>query len=137
MYVPGRQQGRPPGPPGSRTADLLSPASVDHTPRPHPASPSDSLPSGWGASSSSDAPRHSSFSHYRDHAQQFGPLRKTIRSGDADPGIGGRSALDLGTVSPAKGEYFDRNELPARFRRSVLTLAEIEAIETGGAALFA
>ena len=33
--------------------------------------------------------------------------------------------------------FFDRSELPARFRRTPLTIAEIEAIETGGAAAFA
>jgi small subunit ribosomal protein YMR-31 len=33
--------------------------------------------------------------------------------------------------------YFDRDELPARFRRAPLSMAEIEAVETGGATLFA
>lgn len=41
----------------------------------------------------------------------------------------------LGSVAPAKGEFFDRSELPARFRRAPIDLAEIDAIETGGATL--
>lgn len=40
-------------------------------------------------------------------------------------------------MAPPKGYYFDRNDLPARFHRAPLTAAEIEAIETGGAAAFA
>ncbi|KAK4107084.1 hypothetical protein N656DRAFT_772843 [Canariomyces notabilis] len=107
------------------------PASIDHSPRPHPASPSHSLPSSFTTGSS-----HTSFSAYRDHAQQHGPLRKTIRSGDA-AGVGGAAGSELGPVTPPQGIYFDRNELPARFHRQPLTLAEIEVIETGGAAAFA
>ena len=103
-------------------------ASVDHTPHPHPASPTGSLPSGFASS-------HSSFSSYRDHAQQFGPLRKTIKSSSG--GVGSLAGSDLGSVAPPKGYYFDRNDLPARFHRAPLTAAEIEAIETGGAAAFA
>ncbi|KAK3385834.1 hypothetical protein B0H63DRAFT_494625 [Podospora didyma] len=101
------------------------PASVDHTPQPHPASPTHSLPSGFQSS-------HTTFSSYRDHAQQFGPLRKTINRAEA--GIGGLAGSDLGPVSPPKGYYFDRSELPARFHRAPLTAAEIEAVESGGAA---
>lgn len=104
------------------------PSSVDRSPQPHPAAPTDSLPADWGKSS------HTSFSAYRDHAQQFGPLRKTIR---ADAGIGGNAGAALGAVSAPQGMYFDRSELPERFHRARLTLAEIEAIETGGAAAFA
>ena len=104
-------------------------ASLDHTPQPHPASPTHSLPSSFAQGS------HSSFSSYRDHAQQFGPLRKTISA--ANGGIGGSAGADLGPVVPPKGVFFDRNELPARFHRSILTPDEIEAIETGGAATFA
>ncbi|KAK4184141.1 hypothetical protein QBC35DRAFT_455579 [Podospora australis] len=104
------------------------PSSVDHSPQPHPAAPSQSLPADWGKSS------HTSFSAYRDHAQQFGPLRKTIR---ADAGVGGNAGSALGSVAPPKGFYFDRNDLPERFHRTRLSLAEIEAIETGGAAAFA
>lgn len=107
---------------------FLLPASIDHTPKPHPQSPNNTLPESFTSS-------HSSFSSYRDHAQQFGPLRKTIRSADA--GIGDSAGSDLGSVAPPKGVFFDRNELPARFHRVPLTLAEIEAIETGGAAAFA
>jgi len=110
-------------------ADRMSAASVDHTPQPHPASPTHSLPSSFTQSS------HTSFSSYRDHAQQFGPLRKTITAANA--GIGGQAGSNLGPVAPPKGTFFDRNELPPRFHRSPLSLAEIEAIETGGAAAFA
>ncbi|KAB5585713.1 hypothetical protein GE09DRAFT_1071656, partial [Coniochaeta sp. 2T2.1] len=114
---------------GKRTV----PSSVDHTSQPHPASPTQSLPKDWASGSQSTA--HNSFSSYRDHAQQFGPLRKTIKSGDA--GIGGNSGAELGPIKPPQGYAFDRNELPARFRRVPLTMAEIEVIESGGAAAFA
>ncbi|KAI0885040.1 uncharacterized protein GGS22DRAFT_137635 [Annulohypoxylon maeteangense] len=107
------------------------PEHVDHSPHPHPASPSGALPAGFGSGSNSNS--HVSFSSYRDHAQQHGPLRKTIGAVD---GIGAQSASRLGPIEPPKGVYFDRNELPERFRRVPLTAAEIEAIETGGAALF-
>jgi len=43
----------------------------------------------------------------------------------------------MGPIAPPKGVFFDRNELPARFRRAPLTAAEIELVETGGAAAFA
>jgi small subunit ribosomal protein YMR-31 len=71
-----------------------------------------------------------SFSSYRQTAQQHGPLGRA-KAGDADS-VSGHS---LGPVAPAKGEYFDRNELPARFRRTPIDLVEIDAIETGGATL--
>lgn len=109
--------------------------SADHTPLPHPASPSGSLPGSFG--SSSQASSHTSFSSYRDHAQQFGPLRKTVKSGEADPGIGGSTGAELGPVTPPKGIYFDRNELPAPFQRKPISLAEIEALESGGASAYA
>ncbi|KAJ4996571.1 hypothetical protein K4K48_008330 [Colletotrichum sp. SAR 10_66] len=108
------------------------PSSVDHTPAPHPASPTGTLPPNFGNGS---APaRHTSFSSYRDHAQQHGPLQRSIRNGE--PGIGGTSGHEMGSVMPASGIFFDRSELPARFRRQPLDLAEIEAVESGGAALF-
>ncbi|KAI0406401.1 hypothetical protein F4802DRAFT_559176 [Xylaria palmicola] len=99
------------------------PFNVDHTPHPHPASPTGSLPAGFGNGTGNS---HTSFSAYRDSAQQHGPLRKSI---------GAQSASRLGPIEAPKGQYFDRNELPERFRRIPLTAAEIEAIETGGAAL--
>ncbi|KAI0154304.1 hypothetical protein GGR57DRAFT_466611 [Xylariaceae sp. FL1272] len=101
------------------------PSKVDHTPHPHPASPSGSLPANFGKANNGNS--HASFSSYRDSAQQHGPLGKSI---------GRIPAAKLGPVEAPKGTYFDRSDLPARFRRSPLTLAEIEAIETGGAALF-
>lgn len=103
------------------------PTSVDHTPHVHPASPTSSLPATFTQQSSSP-----SFSIYRQHAQQHGPLGRNIRS---DGSIGASAGRDLGPVTPADGEYFDRNDLPARFRRTPYTEAEIEAIETGGATL--
>ncbi|KAJ4288871.1 hypothetical protein N0V88_007204 [Collariella sp. IMI 366227] len=102
------------------------PASVDHSHRPHPASPTQTLPPNFGSS-------HSTFSAYRDHAQQFGPLRKTIK---ADSGIGAVAGSHLGPVAAPQGVFFDRNDLPTRFRRQPLTEAEIEAIETGGATFY-
>jgi small subunit ribosomal protein YMR-31 len=38
-------------------------------------------------------------------------------------------------VKPPKGVFFDRNELPERFRRMAFTQDEIDAIDTGGASL--
>ncbi|KAL7783842.1 hypothetical protein V8C37DRAFT_26916 [Trichoderma ceciliae] len=110
------------------------PSSIDHTPQPHPASPSGKLPEGFAAYGSGDATaRHNSFGAYRDHAQQHGPLQKTI--GGADAGIGGSSGYQLGSIFPPKGVAFDISELPARFRRQPLDLSEIEAVESGGAAI--
>lgn len=114
----------------SATDFFCSPASIDHTPKPHPASPTGTLPESFTSGSSS---RHTSFSSYRDHAQQHGPLQKTIRSAEA--GIGGASGAQLGSVEAPKGVFFDLSELPARFRRNPVDLAEIEAIESGGAAV--
>ncbi|KAL8378083.1 hypothetical protein RB595_008674 [Gaeumannomyces hyphopodioides] len=108
------------------------PASIDHTPQPHPASPTNQTPAIFAQNTSS-----SSFSKYREHAQQFGPLRKTIKTVE-EAGVGGLSGSELGPVRPNQaGVFFDRSELPARFQRQPLTAAEIEAIETGGAAMFA
>ncbi|KAI0202701.1 hypothetical protein F4808DRAFT_70101 [Astrocystis sublimbata] len=98
------------------------PSNVDHSPHPHPASPTGSLPTNFGQGSGNS---HASFSSYRDSAQQHGPLRKSL---------GASPASKLGPVEAAKGQYFDRNDLPQRFRRTPLTAAEIEAIESGGAA---
>ncbi|POS72135.1 hypothetical protein DHEL01_v209470 [Diaporthe helianthi] len=106
------------------------PASVDHSPRPHPASPSGSLPADFSSSS------HHSFSEYRQRSQQYGPLQKTWAR-TAEGGIGGASGAALPPIEPAKGMFFDRDELPARFRRSTWSVEEIEAIESGGASAFA
>ncbi|KAH1486676.1 hypothetical protein LV164_006541 [Aspergillus fumigatus] len=96
------------------------PQSIDHTPRPHPASPSGVLPD--------------SFAAYRSKAQQHGPLgRASFTQGS----IGRLPGAALGPVQPKQGEFFDRAELPARFHRLPWTEAEIEAIETGGASLYA
>ncbi|PKY04043.1 hypothetical protein P168DRAFT_281698 [Aspergillus campestris IBT 28561] len=96
------------------------PKSLDHTPRPHPASPSGSLPD--------------SFAAYRVKAQQHGPLgRASFVSG----AIGRNAGASLGPVQAKQGEFFDRDELPSRFHRLPFTEAEIEAVETGGASLYA
>ncbi|KAJ5894346.1 hypothetical protein N7495_006037 [Penicillium taxi] len=100
---------------GKRTV----PQSVDHTPRVHPASPASNLPD--------------SFATYRAKAQQHGPLTRHMFTG----GIGGHSGASLGPVRPKAGEFFDRSELPARYGRLPWSEAEIEAIETGGASMFA
>ncbi|KAI1164746.1 hypothetical protein F5B18DRAFT_614316 [Nemania serpens] len=97
------------------------PSNVDHSPQPHPASPTGSLPTNFGNGNT-----HTTFSSYRDSAQQHGPLRKSI---------GSQAASRLGPIVVPQGFYADRNQLPERFRRTPLTLAEIEAIETGGATL--
>ncbi|KAG5807285.1 hypothetical protein H9Q74_011146 [Fusarium xylarioides] len=105
------------------------PSNVDHTPKPHPASGVEKLPesrSGYGNGDA--ATTHKSFSSYRDHVQQHGPLQKS--------GFGGTPAASLGSVKPPQGVAFDVSELPTRFHRAPLNAAEIEAIESGGAALF-
>ncbi|KAF4954628.1 hypothetical protein FSARC_12068 [Fusarium sarcochroum] len=108
------------------------PSNVDHSPKPHPASGVEKLPESWSGYGNGDAvATHKSFSNYRDHAQQHGPLQKAAGSG-----FGGASARSLGSVSAPAGVAFDVSELPARFHRSPLNAAEIEAIESGGAALF-
>jgi len=106
------------------------PSSVDHTPHAHPQSPTHELPKDFTSPQSSS----SSFSSYRQNAQQHGPLGRTAPRSAGD-GLGSHSGRELGPVAPPKGEYFDRNELPARFRRSRLDMWEIDAIETGGATL--
>lgn len=93
---------------------------MDHSPRVHPASPTGALPD--------------SFATYRAKAQQHGPLgRASFTTG----GIGGRPGSSLGPIKPGSGEFFDRTELPARFGRLSWSEAEIEAVESGGASMFA
>ena len=43
--------------------------------------------------------------------------------------VGGRSGRQLGSVQPKEGEFWDRNELPKRFRRAVFSEAESEDFE--------
>jgi len=103
---------------GKRT----TPAKIDHTPHPHPASPTHELPS--------------SFASYRKKAQQHGPLNAIHRPAVGGL-IGGKAGRALGPVEPSDGMYFDRSELPERFQRLAWSQAEIEAIESGGASLCA
>lgn len=103
------------------------PSQIDHTPQPHPASPTGSLPQSFSSGSAKGGNSHATFSSYRDSAQQHGPLRKSI---------GTQTGARLGPVEAPKGVFFDRSELPQRFRRRLIDLKEIEAVETGGAALF-
>lgn len=93
--------------------------SIDHSPRVHPASPTGALPD--------------SFAAYRAKAQQHGPLGRSSFNST----IGGHSGASLGPIKPQTGEFFDRAELPSRFGRLPWTQAEIDAIETGGASMFA
>ncbi|KAI9664594.1 MAG: hypothetical protein M1821_006040 [Bathelium mastoideum] len=99
----------------------VPPANVDHSPHAHPASPSQTLPD--------------SFATYRQKAQQHGPL--THSSNYHSGAIGSHSGHSLGSVEPGRGEVFDRSDLPSRFRRTPWTQAEIDAIESGGASMFA
>ena len=68
-------------------------------------------------------------------------MRGSSGSGSSSAGaqptgaVGGRSGRQLGSVQPKEGEFWDRNELPKRFRRAVFSEAEMEAIESGGASL--
>ncbi|KAG0651946.1 37S ribosomal YMR [Hyphodiscus hymeniophilus] len=105
------------------------PSSIDHAPHAHPASPTHKLPEGFGSSSSSST----SFSSYRQTAQQHGPLGNS--AGKSSGILGAQSGHSLGPVTPAKGEYFDRSELPERFRRVPMSAWEMEVIDSGGASL--
>ncbi|MCJ1374274.1 hypothetical protein MMC20_005506 [Loxospora ochrophaea] len=104
------------------------PKSTDHTPHPHPASPSHALPD--------------SFAAYRSKAQQHGPLGASATRASSSTAsyargeIGGHSGRQLGSVEPPEGQYFDRSELPGRFTRTKWSVEEIEAIETGGASMW-
>ncbi|KAG8624482.1 hypothetical protein KVT40_007549 [Elsinoe batatas] len=107
------------------------PSKIDHTPHPHPASPSNSLPT--------------SFAAYRQKAQQHGPLTSSFQTSSRGYGsasqyggkIGAASGQSLGKVEADGGLFFDRDELPARFRRRPLEGWEIEAVGSGGASMFA
>ncbi|KAI9793513.1 MAG: hypothetical protein M1816_007946 [Peltula sp. TS41687] len=99
------------------------PKSVDHTAHVHPAAPTGSLPD--------------SFVTYRSKAQQHGPLNHRSPISSVGGAIGGHPGRSLGPVEPARGQYFDRNELPPRFRRLPWTQTEIDAVETAGASLYA
>lgn len=107
---------------------------VDHSPQPHPASPTHQLPE--------------SFASYRQKAQQHGPLggQKNSSSGrsfGASMGgpttygaIGGKAGRDLGPIQPKEGEYFDISELPKRFQRRPWTEEELDATTSGGASMW-
>ncbi|RKF77720.1 hypothetical protein GcM3_069003 [Golovinomyces cichoracearum] len=102
--------------------------SIDHQPKVHPASPTHTLPPDFTSTN-----KPSSFSSYRQQAQQHGPLGRA--KSNSDGSIGSIPGSSFGPVMPSKGEFFDRSELPARFQRSPIELTEIDAIETGGATL--
>ena len=104
--------------------EFLTFTEVDHDPKPHPASPSSDLPN--------------SFASYRKKAQQHGPLGGGQQTNQASGSglLESRTGASLGTVMPKEGEYFDRSELPSRFRRTAMTVVEIEAIESGGASVW-
>ncbi|KAF3936655.1 hypothetical protein ABW19_dt0206881 [Dactylella cylindrospora] len=95
------------------------PEAIDHTPRVHPASPVSSLPT--------------SFKQYREAiANQHGPLATRSASSSHAP-----SSKVNYVPKPKEGEFADRSELPQRFGRLRLSAAEIAAVESGGASLFA
>jgi len=97
----------------------------DHTPAAHPASPTHELPT--------------SFASYRAKAQQHGPLsghKMSTNRPMAYGVIGGHSGSELGAVEAPKGTFFDRSELPERFKRLAWTESEMEAIQTGGASMW-
>jgi len=96
---------------GKRT----TPSKIDHTPQAHPAAPTHSLPN--------------TFAQYRQQAQQHGPLNTPLGVSN----IGRATGASLGPVEAGSGEYFDRSELEPKFAKLPWTLAEIEAIESGGA----
>ncbi|EWC45842.1 hypothetical protein DRE_04849 [Drechslerella stenobrocha 248] len=89
------------------------PESIDHTPRPHPASPSSSLPT--------------SFKQYREAiANQHGPLATRSASSASKPFF----------VQPA-ALLNNSGELPQRFGRLRWTPVEMDAVNSGGASLLA
>ncbi|THY70835.1 hypothetical protein D6C87_06380 [Aureobasidium pullulans] len=98
-------------------------AEIDHTPHAHPAAPTSELPD--------------SFASYRQKAQQHGPLSRRSPASQYGGFVGPKAGKSLGPVEPAAGEFFDRSDLPARFARTSWSAAEIEAIESGGASMFA
>ena len=124
----------------NNSLETITPAAPAEEAHPHPASPDQTLPD--------------SFISYRSRVQQHGPLGGQSRpsspesssssvssstppppSSHAYGGIGGHSGHELGRVEPAKGEVWDRSELPGRFGRMPWTEEEIEALELGGAGL--
>lgn len=119
----------PPENPQSAARSNLPTTEIDHSPQVHPASPAESLPE--------------SFAQYRQKASQHGPMMRSSGSSSGSSAapqayglVGGRSGRQMGSVNPKEGEFWDRNELPKRFRRTVYSDAEMEAIESGGASLF-
>ncbi|KAI9815123.1 MAG: hypothetical protein M1827_002966 [Pycnora praestabilis] len=100
-----------------------TPESMDHAPHAHPASPTHDLPD--------------SFASYRQKAQQHGPLNHRSQFSTSGGAIGGQPGSSLGPIEPPQGQYFDRDDLPTRFRRTIWTQAEIDAIDSGGASMFA
>ncbi|KAK7204784.1 hypothetical protein BZA70DRAFT_290101 [Myxozyma melibiosi] len=83
---------------------------ADHSPRVHSQDPHGSLPS--------------SFVQYRLNAQQHGPLSASSSAG---------SRRITGSIAPAPGEFFSRNDLPPRYRYAPLDELEMEAVNSGGA----
>ena len=108
----------------SEELELMSSTELDHEPKAHPASPSHDLPD--------------SFATYRKKAQQHGPLggRQQVASTPSTSAVGERPGAALGSVRPAKGQFFDRSDLPKRFGRTPWTAEEIEAIDSGGATMW-
>ena len=47
--------------------------------------------------------------------------------------IGGKSGAELGQVKQAEGQFFDRSELPGRFKKLDWSEDEMEAVMSGGA----
>jgi small subunit ribosomal protein YMR-31 len=81
-------------------------------PQPHPQAPDHALPKPV-----------TDFKKYRANAQQHGPLARSGHFPSRQVNMAGAGSPDSADVA------LDRNELPARFRRSVLTPKEIEYIE--------
>ncbi|KIW05325.1 uncharacterized protein PV09_03846 [Verruconis gallopava] len=96
------------------------PATIDHTPKQHPASAT-ALPPSFT--------KKNSFAAYRQTAQQHGPLNTSS--------IGSRPGHSLGPIEPEPGVFFDRNQLGAKYQKLPWSAAEMEAIESGGASMWA
>lgn len=117
-----------------------SPTDVDHSPHAHPESPDHALPESF-AQYRNRAIQHGPLGGQQQQSAQRGPSQAQSSAANGQPmtpygGIGGKTGQELGSIQPAKGEVWDRDELPARFRRMRWTEAEMEAVDSGGASMF-
>jgi small subunit ribosomal protein YMR-31 len=95
----------------------LAGAVESHDPQPHPQAPDHTLPTPV-----------TDFKRYRANAIQHGPLARSGHFPSRQNGNSGNGA-SIWTAEGSSDAVLDRDELPSRFRRMVLTPAEMEAID--------